>query len=134
MKYISLDIEHKRELAERFGVTSVCVWMALTYKRNSEQAQAIRAAAIEMGGRVIRELDITDGFCPNCEARISLDGDGCVAGMTLLYPSGVRVEADDDNATLYVGGRAERKYWNVTLGNLYKVALEAQLLSESLSA
>ena len=66
MKYITLPIEQRKDLERRFSVTRVCVWLALCYKRDSDLCRRIREAALEMGGRIIRELDITDGFMPNC--------------------------------------------------------------------
>ncbi len=134
MKYIDLNIEDKKRLEKMFETTRMGIWRALCFKSNSEQSKRIRAVALEMGGRVIHELDVTDGFVPNCQTIINVDDDDRVTGMTLRYPHDVRIESYDGSATLYVGDKAERRYWNVTLGSLYKVALEAQLLSESLAS
>lgn len=134
MKYIDLNIEDKKRLEKMFETTRMGIWRALCFKSNSEQSQKIRKVALEMGGRLIHELDVTDGFMPNCQTVINIGEGDRVTGMTLRYPNDVRVESDDNSATLFVGGKAERRYWNVTLGNLYKVALEAQLLSESLAS
>lgn len=49
-KYITIPDRLKRELITEFGVTSECVRMALNFGTDSEQAEAIRVRAIEMGG------------------------------------------------------------------------------------
>lgn len=132
MKYITLPIEQRKDLERRFSVTRVCVWLALCYKRDSDLCRRIREAALEMGGRIIRELDITDGFMPNCRTDFEHDGEG-VRRLVMSYPNGVRLEIDaaKGSATLTAEGRPVLRYWNVTADSLYTVALEAQQLSEA---
>lgn len=70
MKYISVSNENKKKLARIFDVTKVAVWKALNFRSDSELSQKIRNVALrEMNGRVIRELDITEGWSPNCETE-----------------------------------------------------------------
>lgn len=134
MKYIDLSMDGKRRLEKMFETTRMGVWRALCFKSNSEQSQKIRKVALEMGGRLIHELDVTDGFVPNCQTEIKRNEEGLVEGMVMRYPNGVRIECDRNCATLFVDEKAERRYWNATLSNLYGVAVEAQLLSESLAS
>jgi hypothetical protein len=37
-------------ICEEFGVTGECVRLALTFRTDSDQAEAIRTRALEMGG------------------------------------------------------------------------------------
>lgn len=51
-KYISLPKRYLSELQKEFGVTSECVRLALNFKTDGEQPEAIRARALEMNGFV----------------------------------------------------------------------------------
>ena len=135
MKYIKLSNPQKGCLRNIFNVSQVCIWKALYYKSSSDLSEKIRTAALEMGGRVIHELDVTDGFMPNCRTEFDHENN-TIRRMTMTYPNAVRVvyDAEEDSARLFIKDRIERQYWNVTLDNLYNVAFEAQELSESLNA
>ncbi len=135
MKYIKLSNPQKGCLRKIFNVSQVCIWKALYYKSNSDLSEKIRTAALEMGGRVIHELDVTDGFMPNCRTEFDHESN-TIRRMTMTYPNAVRVvyDAEEDSARLFINDRIERQYWFVTLDNLYNVAFEAQELSESLNA
>lgn len=130
MKYIKLSNDQKGSLRKAFNVSQVCIWKALCYKSDSGLSEKIRSAALEMGGRVIHELDVTDGFMPNCCTDFEHGSDG-VRRLVMSYPNGIRLEIDAAAgcATLIVDGEAVRRYWNVTADNLYTVAFEAQQLS-----
>lgn len=134
MKYIKLSNGQKGSLRKAFNVSQVCIWKALCYKSDSDLSEKIRSAALEMGGRVIHELDVTDGFMPNCRTDF-IQNAGNIIAVVFTYSNSVRIEVDctNNSARLLIGNMPERQYWNVTLDNLYKVAFEAQLLSESLN-
>lgn len=136
MKYIKLSNPQKGCLRKLFNVSQVCIWKALYYKTNSDLSEKIRSAALEMGGRVIHELDVTDGFMPNCRIEFDRYSDG-ILSVIMTYANGVQLEVLDGAnscALLSINGKPKRQYWNVTLDNLYNVAFEAQELSESLNA
>ena len=131
MKYIKLSNLQKGCLRKIFNVTQVCIWKALYYKSNSDLSEKIRTAALEMGGRVIHELDVTDGFMPNCRTEFD-HKNGTISRMTMTYPNAVRVvyDAAKDNATIYVNDdEAVRTYWNINVDSLCCIAYDAQNLS-----
>lgn len=134
MKYIKLSNDQKGSLRKAFNVSQVCIWKALCYKSDSDLSEKIRSAALEMGGRVIHELDVTDGFMPNCRTDF-IQNAGNIIAVVFTYSNGVRVNVDctNNSARLLIDNKPERQYWNVTLDNLYNVVFEAQLLSESLN-
>ena len=49
-KYIALPARYSKLLVQEFGVTSECIRMALNFLADTDQAEAIRVRAIEMGG------------------------------------------------------------------------------------
>ena len=113
--YISVTNENKKKLARIFDVTKVAVWKALNFRSDSELSQKIRNVALrEMNGRVIRELDITDGWCPNCETEFQ-HADGKVERVVSTFSNNVQVVLDcyKDMATITMNGEEVRRYWNV---------------------
>ena len=55
-RLIKLDSQEARlKIAKTYGVTTQCVSMALNFRRNSSQAVAIRAMALENGGKLFEE-------------------------------------------------------------------------------
>lgn len=130
MKYINVSDDSKKQLARIFDVTRVAVWKALNFKSDSELSQKIRNVALtQMGGRVIRELDITDGYMPNCQTAFEHDANG-VKSVCSTFSNGVQVVLDcyNDCATVTMNGEEVQKYWNV--GGMYaKVLFEAEQLA-----
>lgn len=130
MKYINVSDDSKKQLARIFDVTRVAVWKALNFKSDSELSQKIRNVALtQMGGRVIRELDITDGYMPNCQTEFEHDVNG-VKTVCSTFSNGVKVLLDcySDCATVTMNGKEVQKYWNV--GGMYaKVLFEAEQLA-----
>ena len=115
MKYISVSNENKKKLARIFDVTKVAVWKALNFRSDSELSQKIRNVALrEMNGRVIRELDITEGWSPNCETKFQ-HVDGKVERVVSTFSNNVQVVLDcyKDMATITMNGEEVRRYWNV---------------------
>lgn len=49
-KYISLPDRYKKLLIEEFGVTRECVRLALSFRTEGEQPEAIRERAMQMNG------------------------------------------------------------------------------------
>lgn len=115
VKYISVTNEAKRKLAQIFDVTNVAIWKALNFKSDSELSQKIRNVALrQMGGRVIRELDITNGWVPNCETTFDHDKEG-VRRVISTFSNDVQVVLDchQNTATITQRGEELRRYWNV---------------------
>ena len=67
MKYIELPTAKKARIRRALGVSRVTLWSALTFQTQSALAEKIRRMALQDGGRVISEVDVTNGFMPNCE-------------------------------------------------------------------
>ena len=130
MKYINVSNDSKKQLARIFNVARKTVWQALNFKSDSEISQKIRFVALsQMEGRVIRELDITDGYMPNCQTTFEHDANG-VKSVCSTFSNGVQVMLDcyNDCATLTMNGEEVQKYWNV--GGMYaKVLFEAEQLA-----
>ena len=115
VKYISVTNEAKRKLAQIFDVTNVAIWKALNFKSDSELSQKIRNVALrQMDGRVIRELDITNGWVPNCETTFDHDKEG-VRRVISTFSNDVQVVLDchQNTATITQRGEELRRYWNV---------------------
>lgn len=115
MKYINVSNESKKKLMRIFGVSVVAVWKALNFKSDSDLSRKIRNVALQqMGGRVIRELDITEGWSPNCETEFH-HTDGKVERVISTFSNNVQVVLDcyKDSATITMNGAEVRRYWNV---------------------
>ena len=56
-KYIRLDKEKVREIAEIKGVSKVTVYAALKFETNSPLAMLIRAWALNHGGKLFEEKE-----------------------------------------------------------------------------
>lgn len=53
-KIIKIDKETRLFLLKEFKVTNVCLWNALTYRRNNALAKRIRQAALNRGGTLYK--------------------------------------------------------------------------------
>lgn len=130
MKYISVTNENKKKLARIFDVTKVAVWKALNFRSDSELSQKIRNVAMrEMGGRVMRELDITD-WQPNCQTSF-VHEDGRVTQVVSTFSNDVQVIIDgiNESATITMNNEEVRRFWNVTASNWCNVLYLAEQLS-----
>lgn len=115
MEYILVSNDDKKTLERIFDVTRQAVYLALNYKSDSELSQKIRNVALrQMGGRVIRELDITNGWVPNCETTFDHDKEG-VRRVISTFSNDVQVVLDchQNTATITQRGEELRRYWNV---------------------
>lgn len=130
MRYISVTNENKKKLARIFDVTKVAVWKALNFRSDSELSQKIRNVAMrEMGGRVMRELDITD-WQPNCQTSF-VHEDGRVTQVVSTFSNDVQVIIDgiNESATITMNNEEVRRFWNVTASNWCNVLYLAEQLS-----
>ena len=51
-KKIKLSTEGREKIQKTFGVTHVCVSLALSYSRNSDLSRKIREMALKLGGKL----------------------------------------------------------------------------------
>lgn len=131
MEYILVSNDDKKMLERIFDVTRQAVYLALNYKSNSELSQKIRNVALQqMGGRVIRELDITNGWVPNCETTFDHDKIG-VSKVVSTFSNDVQVVLDchQNTATITQRGEEVRRYWNVAGSGWGNALFAAEQLS-----
>ena len=64
MKYIELSTAKKARIRRALGVSRVTLWSALTFQTQSALAEKIRRMAMQDGGRVMSEVDVTNGLMP----------------------------------------------------------------------
>ena len=98
MKYIELSTAKKARIRRALGVSRVTLWSALTFQTQSALAEKIRRMALQDGGRVMSEVDVTNGFMPNCETDFEHDASG-VRRIIQTFSNGVRVEFDNATST-----------------------------------
>ena len=88
MKYIELSTAKKARIRRALGVSRVTLWSALTFQTQSALAEKIRRMAMQDGGRVMSEVDVTNGFMPNCETDFEHDAGG-VRRIIQTFSNGV---------------------------------------------
>ena len=134
MKYIELPTTKKARIRRALGVSRVTLWSALTYQTQSALAEKIRRMALQDGGRVISEVDVTNGFMPNCETDFEHDADG-VRRIIQTFSNGVRVEFDNATYTADISrnGRSVKTFSDVKIRDWGNIVFEAQSLADSLN-
>ena len=89
------------------------------------------------GGRVVCEVDVTNGFSPNCETTFSHGDstDGHVRQITQTFANGVEVVLMGEEAMAEItrNGTPVKSYANVTRGDWMQIAYEAQSRADSLN-
>ncbi len=135
MKYIELPTRKKARIRRVLGVSRVTLWSALTFQTQSALAEKIRRMALQDGGRVMSELDVTDGFMPNCQTDYVHGDDGRVQRIIQTFSNDVRVEFDNDCCTAVIlhGEEPVRTYERVVIRDWGDIVFEAQNLSDSLN-
>lgn len=134
MKYIELPAAKKARIRRALGVSRVTLWSALTFQSQSALAEKIRRMALQDGGRVISEVDVTNGFMPNCEIAFEHDADG-VRRIIQTFSNGVRVELDSAMCTADISrdGRSVKTFSDVKICDWGNIVFEAQGLADSLN-
>ncbi len=134
MKYIELPAGKKARICRALGVSRVTLWSALTFQTQSALAEKIRRMAMQDGGRVMREMDVTNGFIPNCETDFE-HGNGGVRRIIQTFSNGVRVEFDNDTCTANISqnGRSVKTFSDVKIRDWSNIVFEAQNLADYLS-
>lgn len=85
--YIKVSNEAREKLAQAFEVEEKTVYLALTYRRDSDKARKIRHTAVkEYGG-------VPMCHCPECETLHNVTEDGRDL-MVQNFDNGVRLEID----------------------------------------
>ena len=89
MKYIELPVGKKARISRALSISRVTLWSALTFQTQSALAERIRRMALQDGGRMMSEVDVTSGFMPNCETDF-VHGDGGVRRIIQTFSTGVQ--------------------------------------------
>lgn len=133
MKYIELPTAKKARIRRALGVSRVTLWSALTFQTQSALVEKIRRMALQDGGRVMSEVDVTNGFMPNCETDFEHDADG-ERRIIQTFSNGVRVEFDNATCTAGISrnGRSVKTFSDVRMRDWIKIVFEAQSLSDSI--
>lgn len=85
--YIKVSNEARAKLARQFKVEEKTVYLALTYRRDSDKARKIRYAAVrEYGG-------VPMCHCPECETLHNITEDGRDL-MVQNFDNGIKLEID----------------------------------------
>lgn len=123
-RYIDVTDTAKSKLAKLFKCTETFVYMALTYRKNSEKARKIRYVAVrDCQGKPMRH-------CPECETLHNLTKDGRKL-MVQNFDNGVKLEVDKvtGDVTAYNRKGDNIGSWeNVSVTKLSEI----QLMAESL--
>jgi len=85
--YIKVSNEARAKLARLFNVEEKTVYLALTYRRDSDKARKIRYAAVRNYGGVAM------CHCPECETIHNVTEDGRQL-MVQNFDNGIKLEID----------------------------------------
>lgn len=96
--YIKVSNEARAKLARLFKVEEKTVYLALTYRRDSDKARKIRYAAVHNFGGVAM------CHCPECETIHNVTEDGRDL-MVQNFDNGVRLEIDKQTGAAVVYDR-----------------------------
>jgi hypothetical protein len=108
-------------LADVYDVTPQFVFYALNFARNGEKAEAIRRAALQLGGAYIQE-----GFVPTCSIEKTKEGFRQVFADDVV----LTVNMKDSTAELTHRGEIVHSAINVTLDDWTILAMKAQQLGQ----
>lgn len=122
--YVDVTNTAKGKLAKLFSCTETFVYMALTYRKNSDMAKKIRYVAVrDFQGKPMRH-------CPECETMyVTVDGQRRV--MVQNFDNGVRLVADLDDGSVTVYNRKGENIglWSdVKLSKLSEIQIYAEAL------
>lgn len=121
-RYVDVTNETKMKLAKLFHCTETFVYMALTYRKNSDKAKKIRYVAVrDFKGKPMRH-------CPECETMY-VTMDGCRRVMVQNFDNGVRLVANLDDGSVMVYNRKDENIGNWDNVDIPKLA-EIQLFAE----
>lgn len=123
-RQILTDKETKHFLMKAFKCSQQAVWLALTFKRDSEMSRRIRALALKRGGKIV------DGYVPECETTY----DHHANVMTQAF--GPRVKIEYDRATgetkVFVDGQCKESHTGLDVPDFMQLQGEVQLMAAAL--
>lgn len=122
--YIKVSEEARAKLARVFKVEKKTVYLALTYRRDSDKARKIRYAAVHNFGGVAM------CHCPECETLHNITEDGRDL-MVQNFDNGVRLEIDKHTGAAVVYNRHGAVIGRRQIVEFPELA-ELQLYAESL--
>lgn len=96
--YIKVSNEARAKLARLFNVEEKTVYMALTYRRDSDKARKIRYTAVRNYGGVAM------CHCPECETIHNVTEDGRQL-MVQNFDNGIKLEIDKQTGAAVVYNR-----------------------------
>lgn len=96
--YIKVSNEARAKLARLFKVEEKTVYLALTYRRNSDTARKIRFTAVHNFGGVAM------CHCPECDTMHNVTEDGRQL-MVQNFDNGVKLEIDKQSGAAVVYDR-----------------------------
>lgn len=118
-KYISINRKIANELANKYGITTRAVWMAVSFITKNKRGDNIRRDAIAMGGEY-REED----FIPNCQTSFE-------SGiMRQKFAAGVEVVMEGNRLSIIVPERQDECYYDVDMNSWGNILAKAQRISE----
>lgn len=123
-RYIDASPETMARLAKSFKCTDKMIYLALTYRANSELARKIRYTAVKEFGAVAM------CHCPECETMHNVTEDGRQL-MVQNFDNGVRLEIDKQTGAAVVYDRKGRVLETRQIERLPELS-EVQLYAESL--
>lgn len=122
--YIKVSNEARAKLARLFRVEEKTVYLALTYRRNSDMARKIRFTAVHNFGGVAM------CHCPECETMHNITEDGRDL-MVQNFDNGVRLEIDKHTGAVVVYDRKGAELSRRQIKEFTELS-ELQLYAESL--
>lgn len=96
--YIKVSNEARAKLARLFNVEEKTVYLALTYRRDSDKARKIRYTAVRNYGGVAM------CHCPECETIHNVTEDGRQL-MVQNFDNGIKLEIDKQTGAVVVYNR-----------------------------
>lgn len=118
-KYISINSKIANELANKYGITTRAVWMAMSFITKNKRGDNIRRDAIAMGGEYREEE-----FIPNCQTSFE---NGL---MRQRFAAGVEVVLQGNRLSILAPERQDECYYDVDMNSWGNILAKAQRISE----
>lgn len=122
--YIKVSDEARAKLARLFNVEEKTVYLALTYRRDSEKSRKIRYTAVHNFGGVPM------CHCPECETMHNVTEDGREL-MVQNFDNGVKLEIDKQTGSVVIYNRKGAVLDTCKIKEFTELS-EIQLYAESL--
>lgn len=131
-KQILLPPAVKREMLNTFKASRSELGRALTYKRNSSRAKALRAAALQRGRLIYTGVVAPNNYIPNVDTH----HDHAQGVMRQFFGNRVElcVSRETNNAKIIIDGNTVAAFDDMTLGNWGDVLYSLQMIYNQLNA